>query len=87
MKVNPYNIFGTRRVEFCPIYWTKLNIKKTSKINDVNQWIYTHTKGRYYLEDGLVLNKENKIEIITEIGFENKRDSTYFLMACPLFST
>lgn len=88
MKINPNNIFGKRRLEFCPITWTKLQIPKSSnsKISQVNMWIYDNTKGRYYIEDGLILNKDNKIETVTEIGFENKKDSTYFLMACPLFS-
>ena len=89
-QVNPLNVFEMRRVSFCPPHFESANVDMTYNMTRVIEtWIDEHTKGRYYLgqkiaqdQDSTVPNRR-KIKYMTVVSFENSKDLSYFLLACP----
>lgn len=89
-KVNPLNVFGMRRVKFCPPHFESANIELTYNIaKSLENWIDENTKGRYYI--GQQVSNEptsndptkKRIKYSTVVSFENNKDLSYFLLACP----
>ena len=90
IKSKPLNIFGLRRVKFCPPYFESVTVSLTYNLTTaLENWIEEHTSGRYFIGAGLSLNKDNNTTIRMlnrnqiKIAFENNKDMCYFLLACP----
>ena len=88
-KINPLSVFGMRRVSFCPPHFESANVDLTYNLSRViESWIDENTKGRYYLGQR-VIDSDNrdlgrrKIKYVTTVSFENSKDLSYFLIACP----
>lgn len=83
-KINHLNVLEVRKVDFCPPYFETLTIAPGYNLLDViNDWIYTNLKGKYYIGQTVGLNKEDAIVNVLKIGFENKKEMSYFMLACP----
>lgn len=49
----------------------------------IDKWILEHCKGRYYLGKTLEL-RDSKLDYrLIKVGFENKKELSYFTLACP----
>ena len=48
----------------------------------ITRWIYDNMKGRFYVGRGVAL-RDNQIETVLKIGFEDPKESSYFALACP----
>jgi len=82
--INPLNVLNIRRVEFCPPYFETMTIAPGYNLYDViNDWIYSNLRGKYYIGNTVALNKEDTMNTIIKIGFENKKEMSYFMLACP----
>ena len=81
---NPYNIFEIRRAKFPPDHFEYANLPMYYNLADALQkWIENNLKGRYYLGKQLSLDDSNKIEYKIKVGFENEKEMSYFMLACP----
>jgi len=85
MKIIPRNVFY-EKMTFCPVYWEKVTVPNRYKAaEEYNNWLFANISGRFHVGKCLTLDKDNRLTEMVEIGFEQKKDSTYFLLACPLF--
>jgi hypothetical protein len=86
MPPNPHNLLGTRKLPIIPDYFETLNIEyKYNTVDAVDKWIYSNLKGRYAICKSVnISDTTNKIETVVKIGFENEKEASYFLLACPL---
>jgi len=50
----------------------------------LTKWIDEHLKKRYYLSKNVGLTSGNKIENVMRVGFEDPKELSYFVLACPL---
>lgn len=89
-KVNPLNVFGMRRVNFCPPHFESANVELTyNMIRAIEQWIDENIKGRFFLGQRVIVDPnvsdvgKKKIKYTTLVSFENSKDLSYFLLACP----
>lgn len=83
-KINPLEVFQARKVEFPPFDFDYTNITSTYNLeNAIDKWIKKNLTGRYYIGKTVELNQEDKLEIYTKVGFEKKKELSYFLLACP----
>jgi len=89
-KINPLNVFGMRRVKFCPPHFESTNVDLTYNMtNSIEQWIDKNTKGRFFLDQQVIFSPHEshmgrkKVKRTTVISFENSKDLSYFLIACP----
>jgi len=84
-KINPLNVFEARRVSFCPPHFEIITIEKTYNIEDaISEWISKNCTGRFFIGPTIELDSNNKIVTKLKIGFENIKEISYFMLACPL---
>lgn len=84
-KPNPLNLLDLRRVRFPARHFhyttvTRFNPNRSMSIDD---WIYQNLNGRYYVGQTIVLDNTNTISYATKIGFEEEKELSFFLLACP----
>ena len=86
---NPLNYFEMRRVDFAPPHFNYFTINKynPSLVKIINDWIEKNLNNRYYIGQGITLDKNNTIVYNTRIGFENEKEITFFIIACPYINT
>ena len=82
---NFYDVFGVRRVrEFCPPHFETTTLPQRYNLEQsITKWIEYNCKGRFYSGKGVILNNENKVVTVLKIGFENPKELSYFMLACP----
>lgn len=72
-----------RRVDFLPDHFEQVHMPFRYNVHkSIEKWIKEHLKGRFYLEQGVHL-RENSIENGLHIGFEDTKEMSYFMLACP----
>jgi len=81
----PLELLGIRKVEFLPSHFEKLVISLPyNLVGAVEKWIICNLKGRYSIGKHVILNGSNKLETALQIGFEDPKEASYFMLACPL---
>jgi len=82
-KPNPLNLLGLRRVQFPAhhFHYTMLGYKLPDKTQSINDWIYHNLNGRYYLGTKLSLDDTNSIRYATNLGFEEEKELSFFLLS------
>lgn len=84
-KLNPLNLFLIRRLQSPAPHFTYVNIPMTYNLEEaVDRWIQSNLKGRFYVGKTLDVSSEDKIENLLKIGFEDEKEMSFFMLACPL---
>lgn len=83
-KINPLNVLGCREVPTPPphFYYISLDVKYNI-VSSIQEWIYNTLKYRFYINESLEL-VNNQFQIRIKIGFEDPKEASFFLLACPL---
>lgn len=80
---NPLNLFGARQLEMLPPSFSVVTMPAIYNTQDsIIRWIYDNCKGRFYVGKGVDL-KNGSVETVVKIGFEDPKESSYFVLACP----
>lgn len=84
-KPNPLNFFKLRESPVPPPHfeYTLIPFKYNLEIA-VGKWIKTNLKGRYYIGKTIGINSDDKIDQMLKIGFEDEKEMSFFMLACPL---
>jgi hypothetical protein len=83
-KINPLNVLGCREVQDPPPHFHYLFVDlRYNIIGSVKQWIYENLKSRFYIGESLQL-VDNQLIVRIKIGFEEPKEASFFLLACPL---
>jgi hypothetical protein len=82
-KPNPLNFLDLRRVDFPArhFHFTTLEKYNPTLIKKIDDWIYTNLNGRYYVGQGIALDRNNTIVYVTKIGFEQEKEMSFFLLS------
>lgn len=84
ININPLDVLKKREVNFKPPHYTEYKLNDsdfyTEKIRD---WIIGKLKGRFYLKRSPGMSKDDKLKVVTILGFEDPKEMTYFMLACP----
>lgn len=84
-KISPQDFFEIRRLPFEPPHLETIDIPHRYNLEDaMNKWIEKNLKKRYYLKQVVALTRENKISSVLRAGFEDPKELSYFVLACPL---
>jgi hypothetical protein len=82
--LNPLDILDKRKVDFMPIHFVKTKINLPDLIDEsIIDWIETKLNGRFAVSVEPTIDSNGKLVTATFIGFENQKELTYFLLACP----
>ena len=83
---NPLNFFGVRRANTAVPHYEYITLPYTYNIEDsLNKWVLKNLKGRYFLNKTAgVSTQTGKVETLIKVGFEDSKEMSYFMLACPL---
>lgn len=83
-KLNPLNIFEVRQVKSAPPHFEYVNLPMTYNIEDsMVKWVKNNLKNRFYIGKNVTLDNNNKLIQVLTVGFEENKDMSYFMLACP----
>ena len=83
-KVNPLNVFKARRTEFPPSHFEYTDIPLQYNLQEaLIKWIDKNCKSRYYIGKNVFLDNDNKIQTGLKVGFEESKEMSFFMLACP----
>jgi len=84
LEPNPYNVFEVRRLNYPPFHfeYASIPMRRYNIGEAVSKWVETHLKSRYYLGKELTI-LDGTDGIAMKIGFENPKEMSYFMLACP----
>jgi hypothetical protein len=85
--LNPLNVLNQRQVKTMPPHFTKVKIAEESMLLDDNliTWINTRLKNRFCIIKYPGTNNNGQLKLSTFVGFEDQKELTYFMLACPYF--
>jgi hypothetical protein len=84
LELNPTDVLKTRKVDIVPPHFSKIKIADSDRFDtNISNWIKTKLKGRYYIADFPSIDGSGKLKVSTFAGFEEKKELTYFMLACP----
>ncbi len=86
-KVNPLNALGLRKVSFPAhhFHYTIFSRYTPTIATNIDRWIYQNLNGRYYIGQSIDI-VDNTIVYVTQIGFEQEKEVSFFKLACPHLS-
>lgn len=73
-----------RKLKFIPKHFTKINVSRSVNIKLLDQWISYHLNSRYGIRKSYILDQNNKLVEIYEIGLEDPKEITLLTLGCPL---
>lgn len=84
LKVNPFAVFKIRRALTPPDHFDYANIPLSYNMEEaVERWVKNNLKGRYYIGKSVIATEANGLEYTLRIGFEEAKELSYFMLACP----
>ena len=82
-KANPLNFFKARQLTVLPPHFETISQPMTYNLElSISKWIQHNLKGRYFVGKGIEV-KDGSIEQVLKIGFEDHKEASYFMLACP----
>jgi hypothetical protein len=77
-------VFEARRVDFPPSHFEYAEITLRFNLKEaLERWIENNLKGRYYLGRSVSLKDDNKLDYTIKVGFEESKELSFFMLACP----
>lgn len=80
--VNPLDFLECRRLKYLPPHLETIDIPLRYNLeNAVTKWIEENLKDRFYV--GRCSSNKSKNLMEYRVGFENPKELSYFVLACP----
>jgi hypothetical protein len=84
LKLNALDILGHREVNFVAPQFAKIKLADGDLFGtEVETWIKSKLAGRYYVKRQPTISQDGKLKTATFVGFEDHKELTYFMLACP----
>jgi hypothetical protein len=82
--LNPLDVLKQREVKTLPPHFIKCKLSDALFIEaDVRRWVRSKLKGRFCIVDTPAISDKGQLVSATVIGFEDQKELTYFMLACP----
>lgn len=84
VELNPIDVLKRRELKILPPHFLKIKLTDSiSYIDEVQCWVKSRLKGRYCIIQTPLVNASGKIQSTTVVAFEDQKELTYFVLACP----
>ena len=84
ITVNPNDYFKVRRLKHLPPHLATIDLNQRYNLEGaIQNWIESKLKKRYFLGKTVGITTEEKIEQVLRVGFEDPKELSYFVLACP----
>jgi len=86
-KVRPFNVHKVRKVTFLPDHFESVAIAASPRNQSkIAQWIDDNLSNRYFVNRVTDVDQTNKITYKIKVGFEEAKEMSFFMIACPLLT-
>lgn len=83
-SLNPLDVLNQRNIKFLPPHFSKIKVSDGDIFgNQLENWIITKLKGRFCIIRSPSINNEGHLKSSTFVAFEDHKELTYFMLACP----
>jgi hypothetical protein len=82
--LNPIDVLKQRKLKTLPPHFSKMKISDSELFEGVEDWVKTKLKGRYCLVKSPGIDENGNLKSSTYVGFEQQKELTYFMLACPI---
>jgi hypothetical protein len=85
IEYNYLDLLKERQLNWIPIHFSKTKIADSELWNKEKllSWVRSKLKGRFSLIKSPMISKNDKLQSELVIAFEDQKELTYFLLACP----
>jgi hypothetical protein len=81
---NALDVLGIRRVNFCPPHFANITVAKRYNLEQaICDWITESLNGRFFFGNSIILDDDNNVTPVYQIGFESSKELSFFMLACP----
>lgn len=81
--LNPLDILGQRELSYIPPHFSKAVIQNVYFDSPIQDWIRSKLKGRFCIIKLPAVDSNDKLQSTTFVAFEDHKELTYFMLACP----
>lgn len=82
-NINPLDVLKKRKLSYVPSHFIKSEVRAYERIDDIETWIKNNLQGRYAFTKMPVISKEGPLKTSMIVAFEDQKEITYFMLACP----
>jgi len=84
LKLNALDILNHRQIDSAAPHFAKIKLADVDLFgSDVETWIRSKLVGRFYIKRQPGISQDGKLKTATYVGFEDHKELTYFMLACP----
>lgn len=81
---NPLDVLEAKQVKFLPPHFETVDIPLRYNLEkSLLNWLMKNIKNRFYIGKNIILDEENKLQKVFMVGFEETKDMSFFILACP----
>ena len=83
--LNPLEVLNKRSLSHIPPHFAKFKIDDSGYLqsSSLENWVKIKLKGRYAIARQPSLDKDGHLKSATFVAFEDQKELTYFMLACP----
>lgn len=82
--LNPIDVLKQRKLKTLPPNFSKMKISDSELFEGIEDWVKTKLRGRYCLVRSPGIDEDGNLKSATYLGFEQQKELTYFMLACPI---
>ncbi len=81
--LNPLDVLKQRELSYIPPHFFKATVKDVYLESTIKDWIKSKLKGRFCLIKMPAVDNKDKLLSVTVVAFEDEKELTFFMLACP----
>lgn len=82
--LNPLDVSKQRKLKTIPPHFSKMRVSESELFEGVEEWVKIRLKGRYCIAKQPSIDSNGSLKSTFFVGFEDQKELTYFMLACPL---
>lgn len=83
LELNALDVLKKRKLNFLPDHFHKVKLSLSENFFEIENWIQVKLQHRYFFDKMTSAEKTGQIKISNFVAFEDEKELTYFLLACP----
>jgi hypothetical protein len=83
-QVTAQDFFDVRRLKYQAPHLKTIDLPHTYNLEKaLDKWIRNNLKHRYFIARTVGVTQQNSIDTVMRVGFEDAKELSYFVLACP----
>lgn len=82
-EVNPLGVLKLRKLSFIPEHFSKIVVNDFVNIRLIDHWINYNLNSRYAIQNKYIVDQNQSLVFIKEIGIEDPKEITMLTLGCP----